>query len=32
MMVESDFYRTPQGIQYFLDQVRSIQYCVQETW
>ena len=31
MMVESDFYRTPQGIQYFLDQVKSIQYCVQET-
>jgi len=31
LLVESDFYRTPEGRQYFSDQVKSIQYCVQVT-
>ena len=31
LIIESDFYRTPQGRQYFADQLTSIRYCVQET-
>ena len=30
-MIESDFYRTPQGRQFFNNQIRSIQHCVQQT-
>jgi hypothetical protein len=32
LMIESDFYSTPAGRQHFADSLKSIRYCVQETW
>jgi hypothetical protein len=31
LLIESDFYRTPQGQSFFLQQIQSIRQCVQET-